>query len=222
MHFIAEIGSTHCNNKDYIKEFIETALEHGADSIKFQLFPDTPEFTSTGNIAITRENFEYAMSLAPGKVSASVFMEDELNYILGLKPPYVKFAFSRRRASDWIQKTIESGSKVIVTSTIWETYQVPVIKLTTAYSFNSAKLEDETVYPNPYMMDFYGLFPGYFQGYSDHSIGWANAYAAVQAGASFIERHMKLDKADIKCPDAVFASSDFSKIQFVKNAKVLT
>lgn len=218
MHFIVECGSTHMNNKDYIKEFVETALEAGVDSVKFQLFPDTPEFTSTGNIAITNKNFEYAMKLAPGKVAASVFDFDSLTYLLCLNPPYVKFAFSTRNQLDWIEKCLLLKTQVIVTTTIWDgpPKNKDIIKLTTAYHAPKTECDPYTLYPNPYMMDFSGLFPEYFQGYSDHSIGWHNAHQAKLAGAKWVEKHMKLAKPDIQCPDAMFASSDFSKIRHFK------
>ncbi len=210
MHFIAEAGSCHMNNKDYIKEFVETAFEAGADSVKFQLFPDTPEFTSTGNIAISRENFEFAYNMAPSLITASVFTENDLDYLISLKPSYIKFAFSKRNETNWFQKCIDAQIPIIITTTIWDAAPVNAVKLVTAYQGN------EAVYPNPYMMDFSGLFPEYFQGYSDHSIGWHNAHQSKLAGAQYVEKHMKLDKPDIKCPDAVFASSDFSKIGHFK------
>lgn len=210
MHFIAEFGSCHLNKKEYIQEFIEKALEAGADSVKFQLFPNEPHWIGSGNVYLERKNFEYAMSLAPNQVSASVFDEDSLHYLISLKPKFIKFAFSKRQEWNWFQKCIESEIGIILTTTIWDKTPINAIKLTTAYQNN------ETLYPNPYMMDFSGLFPEYFQGYSDHSIGWHNAHQAKLAGAQVIEKHLKLDKPDILCPDAVFASSDFSKIRHFK------
>lgn len=221
MHFIAECGSTHMNKKEYIQEFIEKSLEHGASSVKFQLFPDTKEFTSTGNIAITNDNFEYAMKLAPGKVTASVFNFDSLTYLLCLNPPYVKFAFSKRNQLDWIEKCLLLKTQAIVTTTIWDgpPNNKDIIKLITGYERDGSHTDVygnqifSSIYPNPYLMDFSGLFPEYFQGYSDHSIGWHNAYQAKLAGAQYVEKHLKLDKSDIVCPDAVFASSEFNKIR---------
>lgn len=207
MHFVIDPGSTHMNKKDYIEELVLRASESGASSIKFQLFPDEHEFTSSGNIPLARDNFEHAMKVGEGKitVTASVFDEDSLQYLIGLKPEYIKFAFSKRKSLGWMQKCKDANIPIVVTSTIWDEYHFPVIKLVTSEN-------GQTLYPNPYLMDFSGLFPEVFQGYSDHSIGWHNAFQAKQAGALYIEKHMMLDKPDIICPDAKFASCDFSKL----------
>lgn len=216
MHIAIEVGSCHMNKKDYIQELVEKAIEYGCDSIKFQLFPDTYEFTKTGNIALNRDLFEDAIKFA-GKnimVTASAFDEDSFQYLLGLDPPYIKFAFSKRKQVDWMKQCHEKDIPMVVTATIWDEYDFPVTKLVTAYQ---GEAHQTALYPNPYIMDFSSLFPEFFQGYSDHSIGWHNAFLAKQIGALFLERHMMLpNKKDIRCPDAMFASTDWSKLSHFK------
>lgn len=217
MHFVCEVGSCHMNKKEYIQEFIEKALEAGADSVKFQLFPNKPHWIGSGNVYLERKNFEYAMSLAPNQVSASVFDEDSLHYLISLKPKFIKFAYSQHHQKEWMIQCKQANIPIIVTASVWDNYEFDHVKLTTALeSVFEGTTGQRTLYPNPYMMDFSGLFPEYFQGYSDHSIGWHNAHQAKLAGAQVIEKHLKLDKPDILCPDAVFASSDFSKIRHFK------
>lgn len=205
LHFCVEVGSCHMNKKEYVEESVKRALDVGASSVKFQLFKPDSEFAKN-NIALDRNLFEYAVSIGDGKVTASCFDEDSLDFLLGFTPPYVKFAFSQRHQAEWIDKVTEKAIVTVVTGTIWDEISC-VVKLVTAIENN------QTLYPNPYMMDFSGLFPHYFQGYSDHSIGWHNAYQSKLAGAEWIEKHLKLNRHDILCPDAVFASSDWGKIK---------
>lgn len=207
MHFAVDPGSTHMNKKEYVEEIVKRSLDAGASSIKFQLFPDLPEFTSTGNIALSKDNFEHALKVGQGKVTASVFDSDSLQYLISLQPPYLKFAFSKRNWTTAMVECLNAQIPIVVTATIWDNIGPGITKLTTAYQ------GEETLYPNPYMMDFSGLFPEYFQGYSDHSIGWHNAFTAKLAGCGWLEKHMMLEKSDILCPDAKFASTDWSKLK---------
>lgn len=211
MHFAIDPGSCHLNKKEYVEEFVKRGIDSGASSIKFQLFTEDSIHNRNGNIALSKQNFEHAFNLAPTQVTASVFDDESLEFLLSFNPSYVKFAFSKRASYLWMQMCHELDIPVVVTATIWDTFSIPITKLITAYH------DDKTLYPNPYLMDFSGLFPEHFQGYSDHSIGWQSAYGAKVAGANWIEKHMKLpNKLDVKCPDAVFASDDWSKLVHFK------
>ena len=50
VRIIAELGSCHGGKFAYGKEAIDFCIDHDIDAIKFQLFPNKPEFTKTGNI----------------------------------------------------------------------------------------------------------------------------------------------------------------------------
>lgn len=202
MHIAIDPGSTHMGKKEYIQELIETSKACGASSVKFQLFPNLSEFTYTGNIHMPFDLFEYAYNVGESAgipVTASVFGEEELKFLLGFDVPYIKFAFAQRKMWRRMEMVHKKGIPVVVTTTLWDWYDFPVTKLITAYH------DTKTLYPNPYLMDFSGLFPVRFQGYSDHSIGWSNAIRAHNAGSVWLEKHMMLDKPDIVCPDAKFA-----------------
>jgi len=197
MYFIAEIGSCHMGKLDYAKEAIDLAAEAGADVCKFQLFRGK-QYTKSGNIELSedlwRDIVEYAKDRIP--VTASVFDKHTYLMIRGCSGlPFIKFAYSQLHNYDLQSRAYRAGYDIIV-SCDHMTYKIPHHK--------AKKLYCVPEYPVKYKIDFEGCFPK-FDGFSDHTYGLEQTFAAVRRGAQIIEKHFKLDHDDIVCPDAEFA-----------------
>jgi len=210
---IAEIGSCHNGKLDYCKEAIDRLCEMGADAIKFQLFPNDPKFTSTGNVWLAPEMYADAAQYAEESgldCSASVFSQECFDLLLETHPRFIKFSFSKKDEIGWIYESLESGIETIVSCDVMTDAYVP--KATT-------RLFCVPQYPVYQELSFDEIFPR-FHGFSDHTLGYRQTLNAIDAGALIIEKHMKLLKPDIQCPDSFFALSTQEFSRMVKDIRV--
>lgn len=202
---IGDLGSCHMGKLSYCKKAVEIAKDIGMDVLKFQLFP--PKFRKGGNIEFPQpwertweELVEYSDKLGQ-KISASVFSLRALETLLLFKPPFVKFSYSQRKNTSMQKIVRDMGIEVIVSCD-------PL-----SDRVDGTKLYCIPEYPVRYEVAFDEIFPR-FDGFSDHTLGYRQTVRAAQFGAKTIEKHMKLDFADINCPDSGFALSpkDFEKM----------
>lgn len=214
-HIAVDPGSTHMGQKKFIKELVERTAQAGADSIKFQLFPNTKEYTAGGNIYLSDDLFRLAFSHGEKcgiEVTASVFGPREADFISGFDVPYVKFAYSQRNNLRAIEGFLNRGSKVVVSTDVMTAHMLPkhhnLVKLY-VYTLNG-----EAVYPCDVALNFEGKFPP-FDGFSDHTIGYGQACEAVRFGAKWIEKHVTLGYVETDCPDTRFAMHIDALAQFV-------
>lgn len=194
---IADIGSCHMGKLTYAKEAIDIAIDSGVDVLKFQLFPDTHQFTSTGNIPLDIDIFQKAYEYAEGKnfkITASVFSQEALNTILEYDVPFVKLAYSQRKQGWWIKQIATAGKKLMVSCDFLEAPE----------HRDSFRLMCISSYPVLYKVSFDHMFP-WFDGFSSHCLGIEQDKNAVRWGAKIIEKHMTLDHSDVNCPDNLFA-----------------
>ena len=211
-------GSTHCGKKDYAFRLIELASEAGADAIKFQLFPKTPEFTASGNIPMSYDWFpelvRYASKLKrPIIVSASVFDFQAVELVNRYRPPFIKFAYSQRGKKEWIEGLLSIGATVVVSTDVMHRDGLQDHK-------GLIKLFCQPIYPTMHKTHFENLFPNMFWGFSDHSLGIQESVDAVKAGAKWIEKHITLPYLDcLSCPDGKFALSGEEAANLVKEIR---
>ena len=170
MHISLEMGSTHMGKKEYIREFLEESLKYPDSSVKFQLFPNESRYTKTGNVYLTKENFDYAYHFGKSigvKVTASVFEQENNDFLLTYDVPYVKFAYSRNHRIDLIDPWLKRGTKVVITSDFMTKKQLPkgqnIIHLWTS------TVHGQTLYPNHFQIDYHPILTQY-DGISDHSL----------------------------------------------------
>lgn len=196
IHVCAEAGSTHMGKLDKIKALIEGAKAAGADSIKFQLFPNIKEYTGCGNVYMSKDLFTKAFRIGLDvgiPVTASIFGKEESDFIKDFDVPYVKFGYSMRNSS-----LMDEHETVVVTTDIMET-----CKRDDAVKLYTVTVNGQVVYPVTQSIHFEGLFPRY-DGFSDHTLGIYQAERAVISGATWFEKHVRPDQ-DMDCPDARFA-----------------
>jgi sialic acid synthase SpsE len=198
-------GSTHCAKKDYAFRLIEVASESGADAIKFQLFPNTREYTDNGNIPMPYDWFpeliRYAKQVKnPISVTASVFDFSAVELVNRYRPDFIKFAYSQQNKLEWIEGLLSIGANVVVSTDVMKRHHLPLDRK------NLAVLFCQPIYPTMWKTNFTGLFPDLFLGFSDHSLGIEESLNAVKAGARWIEKHITLPYNDcLECPDGKFA-----------------
>lgn len=196
IRIICEIGSTHMGKWEYCKEAIDRCYDMGVNAIKFQLFPNQPDYTSSGNVYLPQEKFFDVFHYAHDKgldCSASVFDDDSFEFLMSLNPSFIKIAYSKRHKRKWMDKATTLKTEVIVSSDMMHPLPETVTKL-----FCVPR------YPVYERISFEGIFER-FHGFSDHTLGYEQTVEAVQCGATVIEKHMKLYHSDIQCPDALFA-----------------
>lgn len=196
--FIAELGSNHYGDIKRLQRAVDMLADTGI-ALKLQLFKNEPPFVPP-NIYLSPELFTRTFEYGLKKnvvVSASVFDDNNLEFLIKHQPQFIKIAYSKKQQSDWIKRISASGAEAIVSCDVMSLKDVQGIV---------TKLFCIAQYPVMFDIAFDGLFvAGKFHGFSDHSIGLRQTLKAVHAGASIIEKHVKLDLFDNRCPDDAFA-----------------
>lgn len=213
IHIAVDPGSTHMGNKKFVTEMVSKARFYGADSIKFQLFPNDEKYTKCGNVYLGEDLFDHAWRVGRKEkiaVTASVFGQKEAEFLSRYPVEYVKFAYSMRNEVSMIKGWLERGTVVVVTTNVIDGAKLPkdknLIKLFTATSGG------QTEYPCTSLINFDGLFPERFQGFSDHTLTELQAFHAVRNGAIWVEKHVTLPYNEVDCPDKHIAL-DINRLQ---------
>jgi sialic acid synthase SpsE len=200
LKLIAEFGSCHMGKIAHIKEAIDRCSVAGIDYLKLQLFPNEAPFVPE-NVWLDPEIYTEAAEYAYDKgliLSASVFDEKSLSFLLEDQPLFYKFAFSKKARQDWIERAhLHAGSysQIFVSCDVMTDHLVPNY---------CKKLYCIPEYPVRYEIAFDELFPR-FDGFSDHTMGIRQTKRAIEAGAKVIEKHVRLGRDHEICPDARFA-----------------
>jgi N,N'-diacetyllegionaminate synthase len=197
-------GSCHMGRLEYAVELVELAIEAGADYIKFQMGTHSP------NIPLDRNFWPILKFHAGDKIglTASAFTEDTFNFLLEQNVPFMKFAFSQKNKLQEIRTCLDRGIRTVVSCDVLTQAEVPD---------ECIKLFCLPMYPVPFQVDIREIMAtGYFDGFSDHSLGWMQSYNATLAGARWIEKHFTLNRPDIICPDHYFSVRPKDVIEMVK------
>lgn len=227
---IAEFGSCHMGKLDRMIEAVDLCKKYGINALKFQLFPNNAPYVPTNiwlDPAVFKIVFDYAKMVGVD-VSSSVFDETSFNFLLQLKPSFIKFSYGKKDQINWINKTLENHIEAIVSCDVMTDHLIPK---------EATKLYCIPEYPVRYEVDFDTLFrkrekqevlgpndsiicrefttTGRFNGFSDHTLGFKQTIKAIKSGAGIIEKHIRLGYHDEICPDAFFAVNliDFAKIR---------
>lgn len=223
-YIIAEIGINHNGSVDIAKLMIDGAVLAGADCVKFQkrtpelcvprdqwdIERETPwgrmtyidyrhkvEFDVNDYREIDRycrtRGIDWTVSC--WDEGAVAFMDENFDV------PFYKAASASLTDHDLL-RAMQASGKVLIISTGMSTMDeisdaVDVLdqsKLLVAHATSAYPCRVEEL--NMRMIKtLRGLYPNIPIGYSGHETGLATTYAAVAMGASFIERHITLDRA---------------------------
>lgn len=220
---IAEIGINHNGSVDLAKKLIDGASFAGADAVKFQ--KRTPELcVPIDQWDIERETpwgrmtyIDYRRKMEFSKEEfreiidycrytkiiwfASCWDEEAVDFIEYFNPDLYKIASASITDSELISKHKTLGKPVIMStgmSTIDEIRESVNIfgqeNLLLAHSTSAYPCPNEELNLNM-IITLKELYPSIPVGYSGHEVGLAPSWAAVSLGASFVERHITLDRS---------------------------
>lgn len=220
---IAEIGINHNGSVDNAKRLIDVAALAGCDAVKFQ--KRTPELcvprdqwdlerdTPWGRMTY----IEYRHRVEFGKTEydaidaycknkgilwfASCWDEPSVDFLDQYNPPCYKAASASLTDIPLLLKTKQTGRPLILStgmSTMGEIqYAVDMIgtdNLLIAHTTSTYPCPPEHLNLNM-IRTLQRHFPNLPIGYSGHETGLATTWAAVTLGATFVERHITLDRA---------------------------
>jgi len=220
---IAEIGINHNGSVDTAKRLIDGAVLAGADAVKFQ--KRTPErCVPKDQWAVERDTpwgrmsyIEYRrrMEFGPREYAeidrycserhmlwfASCWDEDSVDFIESFRPPCYKVASASLTDLPLLRKMRSTGRPLML-STGMSTNEEIATAVNTIGRENLLIAHATSSYPCPpehlnlnMIRTLKAQYPECPIGYSGHEVGLAPTWAAVTLGATFVERHITLDRA---------------------------
>jgi N-acetylneuraminate synthase len=220
---IAEIGINHNGSLELAKRLIDGAVLAGADAVKFQ--KRTPEqCVPRDQWHIERDTpwgrmtyIEYRHRIELGKAEfeaidrhcrerhilwfASCWDEESVDFLEQFSPPCYKAASASLTDHALLHK-MKSTGRPLIASTGMSTMEEIEAAVEAVGTKDLLVAHATSLYPCP--VDALNLrmintlrqrYPECPIGYSGHETGLAPTWAAVTLGASFIERHITLDRA---------------------------
>lgn len=223
VYIIAEIGINHNGSLELAKKLIDGAVLAGCDAVKFQ--KRTPELcvpkdqwdierdTPWGRITYIeyRHKVEFGFSEYEQIDDycrrkgidwfASPWDEESVNFLEAFDPVMFKLASASLTDSVLLNKIKKTGKPIMLSTGmsameevedavgIIGTYNLLLAQSTSTYP---CKLEELNL---NVIRTYKEKFPHVPIGYSGHETGLAPTLAAVALGATFVERHITLDRA---------------------------
>lgn len=222
-YVIAEIGINHNGSLEIAKKMIEGAARAGCDAVKFQkrtpelcvpkdqwlLERDTPwgrmtyidyrhkvEFSFEEYLEIDGYCRELGIDW-----TASCWDVEAVDFMERFNPPFYKAASASLTDHELLLK-MKSTNRPLMISTGMSTMEEITAAVDLLGTDNLMIAHATSSYPAPVdelnlrMIDtLTALYPSVPVGYSGHETGLVPTFAAVARGASFVERHITLDRA---------------------------
>ncbi|MCU0405850.1 MAG: N-acetylneuraminate synthase family protein [Ignavibacteriaceae bacterium] len=187
---VAEIGINHNGSLDIAKKLIEGAKAAGCDAVKFQ--KRTPE------ICVPKDQWNIERDTPWGRMT---YIEEAVDFIEEFDVPIYKTASASLTDKNLLLKHKKLNKPTIIStgmSTMAEIEEAVNIfsekNLLIAHSTSSYPCPNEEL--NLKMITtLREKYPQIPIGYSGHETGLAPTWSAVSLGASFVERHITLDRA---------------------------
>lgn len=223
VYIIAEIGINHNGSLDTAKKMIDGAVFAGCDAVKFQ--KRTPELCvpkDQWNIEretpwgrMTYIDYRYKVEFGLEEYAeidrycrekhidwfASCWDEEAVDFIEQFDPAMYKMASASLTDNELLLKIKETGKPIMLSSgmstmeeidfavSLLNMKNLMLAQSTSAYPCNLDELNLSVINT---LKNRYPIYP---IGYSGHETGLAPTLAAVALGASFVERHITLDRA---------------------------
>jgi sialic acid synthase SpsE len=203
MLWVAEVGSAHKGVESLVYEYIRAYSQAGANVLKFQL-GWTKE--AQERFGLEYNPVRYIDNIAPKisewcgyhgvKMMASIWSIEGLNTAEAIELEYYKIG---RRMwgmdKDFVEVVEQNHHTWVSGRDIFVRSEYPT-------------------YPNKLHMPKY--FSDWMTGYSDHTHGIEACLLAVSRGATYIEKHVALDKTDLVTRDTPFSATPQEFEQMVK------
>ena len=222
VYVIAEIGINHNGDLEIAKNLMDVAASAGCDAVKFQKrtpelcvpeeqksqIRETPWGTMTYLEYKERTEFgqqEYQQIDTYAKQLgihwfASPWDLPSVDFLLTFDPVCIKVASASLTDDALLKKLVASGVPLILStgmSTMDEIDHAATVVKSSQYALAHAT-STYTCQPSELNLRMISTLKDKFQvpiGYSGHETGLATTLAAVAMGATFIERHITLDRA---------------------------
>lgn len=223
IHLIAEAGTNHNGDVATGKRLIREAAQAGADSVKFQMiFPEglylpiehldgkktrpSEVYRKRQSTALGPDDFRelaaYCKELGVG-FSASVFDQKGIDLLDELNAPYVKIASCDLNNSPLIQRAAATARTLVISTGMSQIEEIEqaLNDARNAGAGDIVIMHCVSVYPcptNQANVGFLDTLRDRFDcavGYSDHTESGVAAAIAIAKGASWIEKHITLDRS---------------------------
>ena len=224
IYVIAEIGINHNGSVEIAKRLIEGAKRAGADAVKFQkrtpelcvpqdqwhIERDTPwgrmsYIDYRRKIELGRPEYvqidRYCRTLGLDW-TASCWDEASVDFMERFDPPFYKMASASLTDLPLLQKARATGRPVMLSTGMSTLDEITTAVDAIGSVANLLIAHSTSTYPcgldelNLRMIEtLKRMYPEAPIGYSGHEVGLAPSLAAVALGATFIERHITLDRA---------------------------
>ena len=223
VYIIAEIGINHNGSMAVAKKMIDGAIFAGCDAVKFQ--KRTPEKcvprdqwekerdTPWGRLTY----IEYKKRMEFGQDeyeeidqycrdrgiawTASCWDEEAVDFIEQFDPPFYKAASASLTDHNLLMMMQDTDKPLMISTGMSQMYEI-YNALEVLDTLNLMIAHSTSAYPCPLeelnlnmIRTLKEEFPTIPVGYSGHEVGLAPTWAAVALGATFIERHMTMDRA---------------------------
>ena len=223
VYIIAEIGINHNGSVKLAKKLIKGAKLADCDAVKFQkrtpeicvpkdqwyLERETPWGRMTyieyrNRVELNYDDYSEIDDYCRKKKIdwfASCWDEPSVDFIEQFNPPLYKIASACLTDSNLLEKNRETGKPVMLStgmSTIEEIQtavdRIGMENLLIAHSTSTYPCKLEELNLNV-IQTLKNIYPNVPIGYSGHETGLAPTWAAVALGATFVERHITVDRA---------------------------
>lgn len=222
VYIIAEIGINHNGDMTIAKDLIEMSAKAGVDAVKFQkrtpelcvpedqrnVMRETPWGTMSYmdyryKVEFEEKEYKELADFAAGfnvQLFASPWDVVSVDFLAKMKHPVIKIASASITDMELLKKVADSGLPVIMSTGMSTIEQIdaavavlPKDRLMIAHATSSYPCEPDELNLKmiPVLADRYQVPIGY----SGHETGLQSTVASVALGASFIERHVTLDRA---------------------------
>ena len=222
-YVIAEIGINHNGSLDIAKKLIDGAALAGSDAVKFQkrtpeicvprdqweIERDTPWGRMTyidyrHKVEFTKDDYAEIDRYCKDKGldwTASCWDEEAVDFLEQFNPPFYKAASASLTDIELLKKKKGTGRPLMISTGMssMEEIKGAVEAIGTG---NLLIAHSTSTYPCPVqelnlkmINTLKGLYPDCPIGYSGHEVGLSTTWAAVTLGATFVERHITLDRA---------------------------
>jgi N-acetylneuraminate synthase len=223
VYSIAEIGINHNGSVEVAKKMIDGAVAAGCDAVKFQkrtpekcvprdqwdIERDTPWGRMTYMAYRHKVEFgvaEYSEIDAHCKAKgiqwfASCWDEDSVAFMEQFAPPCYKVASASVTDKVMLDALRATGRPVILSTGMSTMEEIDVavnllqrdrLAIAHAVSLYPCEVKDLNL---KMIQTLKATYPGVPVGYSGHETGLVPTFAAIALGATFIERHITLDRA---------------------------
>jgi N-acetylneuraminate synthase len=223
VYVIAEIGINHNGSMDNVMKLIEGAAAAGCDAVKFQkrtpelcvpkdqwnIERDTPWGRMTyidyrHKVELTKEDYQKIDNECKAKGIqwfASCWDEEAVDFLEQFDVPLYKAASASLTDLGLLKKKISTGKPLMISTGMSSMEEIEEalntigtdnIMIAQSTSTYPCKLEELNLRVISTLKEKYPTVP---IGYSGHETGLAPTWAAVVLGATFVERHITLDRA---------------------------